>query len=152
MAVVNRKSNLFRDAAALGAIPMPNALRGVVRHAVGSVANVAGDSNNSSYLLASVPSHAIMHPNTLFDVQNWGFAQAVIGSKAIQDQILDVAKSAATTQSPFAFGDANHGKELWDVLGMAADPGGTIEIYAHAEANATGAGTMPFCIAWIDNA
>jgi hypothetical protein len=150
MAVVTTKSDLYRDAAALGAIPMPNKLRGVVRHAVGTVTNAAGDSTASKYKLASVPSHAIMHPSTLFDVQAWGFAQSVIGSADVTDQILDVATVAATTQSPFAFGDANHGKELWEVLGLAADPGGMIDIYAHAEAGATGAGSMPFCIAWLD--
>lgn len=150
MAVVNTKSDLYRDAAALGAIPMPNKLRGVVRHAVGTVANGASDSTGSTFKLATLPSHAVMHPSTLFDVEIWGFAQVVIGSLAETDQILDVARSAATTQSPFAFGDANHAKELWDVLGLAADPGGTIDIYAHAEGAATGAGSMPFCIAWLD--
>lgn len=150
MAVVKSASNLYRDAAALGAIPMPNAIAGHVRVAIGTVTNGATDSTGSAYKLASVPSHAILHPDTLFDVAAWGFAQVVIGSYAITDQILDVAKATSATQSPVAFGDANHGKELWDVLGMAADPGGMIDIYAHAEANATGAGSMPFAIVWID--
>lgn len=151
MAVVDTKSNLFRDAVAGEMTPDPLLVEGVIRCATGSVANLSTDSSGSKYLLAMVPSHAVMHESTLFDVENWGFAQVVIGSRDVTDQILDVARSAATTQSPFAVGDANHGKRLWEVLGLSEDPGGLIGIYAHAEANATGAGSMPFRIAWIDN-
>lgn len=150
MAIVTGQSNLYRSAQALENNPDPQLRAGVVRHAVGTVANLATDSSGSMYRLAPVPSYAILHPSTLFDVENWGFAQVVIGSRDITDQLLDVARSAATTQSPFAWGDANHGKRLWEVLGMSADPNAVIDIYAHAEANATGAGSMPFCIAWLD--
>ncbi|MFT6772313.1 MAG: hypothetical protein ACJA1L_000017 [Paracoccaceae bacterium] len=149
MAVVTSSSDLFPPDPLDQ--PMPSKLAGILRHAIGSVACAATDSANSMYRLAQLPSVAIMHPETLFDVEAWGFAQVVIGSKEQTDAILDVAKSAATTQSPFAWGDANHGLELWQVLGLAADPGGFIDIYAHAEAGATGAGSMPFCIAWVDN-
>ncbi|MEC9435159.1 MAG: hypothetical protein VYD87_19835 [Pseudomonadota bacterium] len=150
MAIVTGNSNLYRSAQALDLMPDPHALAGVVRHAVGTVANASTDSSGSMYRLAKLPSYAILHPSTFFDVENWGFAQVVIGSRDITDQILDVARSAATGQSPFAWGDANHGKRLWEVLGMSVDPNGSIDLYAHAEANATGAGSMPFCIAWLD--
>lgn len=152
MAEVTGASNLIRDPVIGGAVPDTLLVNGVIHCATGTVANAAGDSSGSKYKLCSVPSDAIMHPTTLFDVENWGYAQVVIGSLNETDQILDVAKSAATTQSPFAFGDANHGNRLWEVLGLAADPGGMIDIYAHAEANATGAGSMPFHIAWIHHA
>ncbi|SFI60782.1 hypothetical protein [Albimonas pacifica] len=151
MAVVNGISNLFRSPIALGAVPDAVQVKGVRRCAVGTVANASTDSSGSTYKLCSIPSHAIMHPDTLLDVENWGFAQVVIGSKEAPDALLDVAKSAATTQAPFAWGDANHGKRLWEVLALAADPGGLIDIYATAEANATGAGSMPFAFEWIDN-
>jgi len=52
-------------------------------------------------------------------------------------------------RNPIAQGDANHGLRLWEVLGLAASPGGNIALYAHAEANATGAGSMPFRIAYL---
>ena len=65
------------------------------------------------------------------------------------DALVSVLKSAGNTVSPIAFGDANHGKALWEVVGLAADPGGVISIYAHAIANATGAGSMPFRIEYF---
>lgn len=149
MPVRNTDSNLFRDVGAQGAVLDAAPVKGLVRHAIGTVANAADDSLGSKYRLARVPSDAIMHPETTFDVENWGFAQVVIGSETVTDQILDVARAAETSQSPFAWGDDNHGQRLWQVLGLASDPGGFIEIFAHAEANATGAGSMPFCIAWV---
>lgn len=51
--------------------------------------------------------------------------------------------------APIANGDANHGKRLWEVLGLASDPGGMIALWKHAAANATGAGSMPFAIHYL---
>lgn len=152
MAVVTGKSNLYRDPVTGGAVPDTLLVNGVMRSATGTLANAAGDSSGSKYKLCAVPYDAIPHPSTLFDVQAWGYAQVVIGSLTETDQILDVAKSAAATQSPFAMGNALHGLRFWEVLGLTEDPGGTFDIYVHAEANATGAGSMPFHVAWIHHA
>lgn len=148
MAVVTGASDLFPTDPLDQ--PMPTRRAGVRRAVISSVANAGTDSNGSMYKLASLPSHVILAPGTLFDVEAWGFAQVVIGTKDDTDALLDVARSAATTQSPIAWGDANHGLELWQVLGLASDPGGDIDLYAHAEADATGAGSMPFVIEYFD--
>jgi hypothetical protein len=144
MAVVTGKSDLIRDYLAGDAAPDPMRLKGRRFIATGTVANGATDSNLSMYHLIDLPSDCILDEDTAFDVENWGFAQVVIGTQTDTDALLDVARAAATTQRPIVFGDANHAKELWEVLGLAADPGGEIGIWAHAEAGATGAGTMPF--------
>ncbi|MBY5988213.1 hypothetical protein [Roseovarius atlanticus] len=149
MPVVEGKSDLIHDPRAGDTPPDPQRARGELISMVGAVSNLGTDSDTSMYHLADIPSDAIVHPDTVFDVENWGFAQVVIGTETDTDALLDVAKSAATTQSPFAFGDANHGKAWWEALGLASDPGGFISLYAHAEANATGAGSMPFCIAYL---
>ena len=86
----------------------------------------------------------VLGDRTAFDVENWGFAAIRIGTVDDVDALAAVLKSAGNTVSPIAFGDANHGKALWEVVGLAADPGGLIGIYAHAIAAATGAGSMPF--------
>ncbi|MDF2235372.1 hypothetical protein P2H44_22685 [Albimonas sp. CAU 1670] len=151
MAVVKTLSNLFRDPLTLGAVPDALQVKGVRRCAVGTVSNAATDSSGSTYKLCSVPSHAIMHPDTVFDVENWGFAQVVIGSLTATDQIADQTKATENLVTPFAWGDANHGKRLWEVLGLAEDPGGIIDLYAHAEAAAVSAGSMPFAVEWIDS-
>lgn len=151
MAVVNGKSDLITDTHDPSSTrPSPQRARGVVRAAAGTVANGANDSNLSTYHLGSVPSDALVHEDTFFDVENWGFAQIVIGTETDTDALVDQTKVTENMVTPFATGDANHAKAWWEALGLAADPGGQIEIYAHAEANATGAGSMVFRLAWVD--
>ncbi|MEM9782734.1 MAG: hypothetical protein AAF899_09680 [Pseudomonadota bacterium] len=151
MPIRHETSDLFRDQLSAGAVPDAVQTKGVRRAAVGTVTNLADDETGSTFRLCSIPSHAILHPDTVIDVQAWGFAQVVIGSAAIPDQLVDQTRATENLVTPFAWGDANHGKRLWELLGMATDPGTLIDIYAHAEANATGAGTMPFAFEWIDN-
>lgn len=148
MAVVSGKSDLIRDYLAGDAAPDPMRNRGRTYMATGTVANAATDSSASMYHLIDLPSDCILDELTKFDVENWGFAQVVIGTQTDTDALLDVAKASGNTAAPIAFGDANHGKELWEMLGLAADPGGEIGIWAHAEAGATGAGSMPFQFSW----
>lgn len=149
MAVVTGKSNLIRDYVAGEDAPDPMVARGRLYVATGTVANAATDSSGSKYHLADLPSDCILDPLTNFKVDGWGFAQILIGTETDTNALLDVARSAATTQQPVAFGAAaSHGKELWELLGMAADPGGTIGLWAHAAAGATGAGTMPFQVVY----
>ena len=74
----------------------------------------------------------------------------VIGTIDDTDALLDVARSAATTQSPITRFGTGHGKPLWELLGLAARPSDNIvTLYAHAEATATAAGTMPFQIDYL---
>ena len=152
MAIVKGKPDLvanYLDAFIAQSDPAdPNRARGRPIYVQGTVANAATDSNTSMYHLCDLPSDCILLEHTAFDVQNWGFAQVVIGTRDDTDALLDVAKSAANTQRPITFGDANHAKELWEVLGLAANPGGTIGLYAHAEADAAGAGSMPFQVVY----
>lgn len=150
MAIVEGKSNLIPDKFEAGRVTAdPVEIAGRVIVATGNVTNLSTDSNGSSYHLVSLPSDCILLANTFFDVQNDGFAQIVIGTKTDTDALLDVARSAAAIQRPIVDGDANHGKRLWEMLGFAANPGGKIELWKHAEANATGAGTTLFQIHYL---
>lgn len=149
MAIVNTKSTLFRGDA--GAVLDPLVARGYRRTAIGKAVNAAGDSDGSKYLLAELPSHAILARGTLFHVENWGFAAIRIGTFATAGALVSVLKSAATTQAPVTALIETTGARLWQTMGLAADPGGVLGLYAHAIANATGAGDMPFVIEWIDN-
>jgi hypothetical protein len=144
MAVVNLKSNLFRDAQAMGDVVDPVLIKGRTVTATGTITNAAADNSGSSYHMCDLPSDCLIDEDTAFDVENWGFAAVRIGTKSDVDALVSVLKSAAATHRPRAFGDANHGKRLWEILGLAANPGGYIGIYAHAIADATGAGSMPF--------
>lgn len=151
MPVVNLKSTLFRN----GQVPggsIDSVLKAArTSIAIGSMANAADDSTLSKYLLCEVPADGLPDLGTRFDVENWGFAAIRIGTFDDVDALVSVLKSAGPTVTPFAFGDANHGLRWWQVLGLATNPGGMIGLYAHAIANATGAGAMPFRVETLVN-
>lgn len=152
MAVVNGKSDLIHDYLDPDSVQVdPVQARGRLIVATGTLTNEASDSNLSKYKLAEIPSSAILMPGTFFDVENDGFAQIVIGTETDTDALVDVARSAAAIHKPIAEGDANHGKRLWEVLGLAEDPRSNISLWKHAEAGATGAGTMLFAIHYLAN-
>lgn len=130
--------------------PDPQAVAGTVRHISGVVNTVAVDDlTGSSYYLAAVPSDAYMKPGTFFDVAAWPFAQVRIGTQADIDALVTVAQSAGDIVTPFAVGDPNANVPLWQVLGLAQNPGGEIVLYAHAIGDATGAGSMRFGIEYV---
>jgi hypothetical protein len=144
MPVVKKLSSLIGDYQAGTETPDPELARGRAFMATGIVTNAADDSSLSTYHLADLPSNCILGTRTLFDVENLGFATVNIGTLTDIDALITIAKSSGNTVTPVVFGDAKHGKRLWEVLGLAADPGGVIGIYQHASGNATGAGSMPF--------
>lgn len=144
MPIVTLQSTLYRVRDIDAAVPDPVVVAGVPRVTTGSVANAADDSSGSMYKLASLPSQSIMDPASFLQVDGWGFASVRVGTIDDNDALVSVAKSAGATVSPIAAGDAKWDKRLWEVLGLSEDPGGWIDIYAHAVANATGAGTLRF--------
>lgn len=151
MAVVMTKSNLFRSPHDGDQLIDPLITKGRVIIATGTVSNESTDSSGSSYRLVELPSDCMLHEGTFFDVENWGYAQVVIGTKTDTTALVNQTKATEDIAQPIAIGDANHAKRLWEVLGMAEDPGGAIALFAHAAAGATGAGSMPFRISYIYN-
>ncbi len=150
MPIVNGRSDLIHDYTDPTSVPPdPQNARGRLVVATGILANSATDLNTSKYHLADLPSNCILMPGTFFDVAADGFAQIVIGTKEDTDALVDQTKATENIVHPITEGDANHGKQLWQVLGMAADPQGLIGIWKHAEANATGAGSMPFAFHYL---
>jgi hypothetical protein len=149
MAVVNVKSDLFPATPLALIAPDPSKARGRVIVATFTVANAGTDSNLSMYKLATVPADALWDEATSFKVDAWGFAAIRIGTKTDNDALVAVLKSAGTYVNPVLVGDAKHGLPIWQALGMAAPPeSGLIDIYAHAIADATGAGTLKGKIAY----
>jgi len=150
MAVVIRKSPLFRDAQTLAAELDPLQLKGVVRRAGTRAENLSTDNTGSKYKLITLPSYVVLGPGTTFHVENWGFAAIRIGTFTQADALVSVLKSAATFQAPISAQAATAWQPLWSRLGLAADPNEPIDIWAHAIADATAAGHMPFTFEWID--
>lgn len=148
MPIVTKKSDLFRDELAGGAVPDAGKVKSRLYSAHGTVTNAADDLNGSAYKLIDLPSNAIMDTSTQFEVSADGFADIRIGTRDDVDALVSQTKITENVITPFAFGDTNHGKALWEALGMAEDPGGFIALYKHAIADATGAGSMKFRISW----
>lgn len=149
MAVVKLKSDLFPDGPLSANAPDPAKARGRLIVATFSIANGAADSSGSTYKLASVPADALWDEATVFKVDGWGFAQVNIGTKDDIDALVTVTKATGPLVTPVAIGDAKHGLPIWQALGLPKAPdGGMIDIYAHASAAATGAGTMKGKIAY----
>jgi hypothetical protein len=150
MPVVKKSSKLVRDTHDRSAKPAdPMEVRGRLVLMTAAIACAADDASGSSYHLANVPANALVHEDTFFDVENWGFAQVVIGTETDTDALVDQTKATAAVVLPFAKGDAFHGKRWWEALGLAKDPGGDVAIWVHAEAAATAAGTILFHIAYV---
>ena len=148
MPIVHKRSTIITNPRMLEPGPDPVFARGRLIVAACSVANAADDSSGSSYHLIDLPSDCTLDHETAFQVQNWGFAAVRIGTRTAVGALLSVAKADGNVQSPAAKFGALWGKPLWEQLGLSADPKGVIGLYAHAIANATGAGTMLCHIAY----
>lgn len=121
---------------------------GVLRFVTATLTNAADDLSGSTFRIASLPSCAVLDALTGFQVQNWGFADIRIGTAGNPAALVSVLKSAGNVVNPIVRFDAKHGQPLWQALGLADDPGGMIDLFAHAIANATGAGSMKVEIAY----
>lgn len=152
MPVVEETSNLYRDYLNGETGPENVEASATLYHATGTVENAADDLQGSTYKLCSIPADAIIDPKTFFDVENWGYADIRIGTLSDADALVSQTRGSAAMVTPVETGDANHGLRLWQILGLAENPGGEIDLYAHgSQANATGAGAMPFQVAYLWN-
>lgn len=135
MAVVNLKADVFTGE------QDPAKLRGETVTTTFTVANGGTDSSLSTYRVGSIPAEALFDEATMLKVDGWGFANVYLGTKTDNDAVGTVAKATGTYWSPIVLGDGKHGLPAWQALGLAANPGGNIDLYLHAAAGATGAGT-----------
>jgi hypothetical protein len=127
----------------------PALARGRLHVITGVRTNASTDSNGSKYFLANVPSDAYLDNLTEFHVADDGYAAIRIGTETVVDALVSQTKATENIIRPVATGNAKWNKPLWQLLGLAADPGGVIGLWKHAIANATGAGTFNFRIAYL---
>jgi len=150
MAVVTLNSTVFGSTGAAGyTAPNSTARDGHPHVVAGRVTNAATDNTGSKYLLAQIPWGAILQPSTAFLTKDWGFAQAVIGVDEDMDCILDAAKGTAVGgQLPITIFTSKWNVPLWQACGLSAMPTDKAfaNVYAVAEADAAGAGTLDFHI------
>jgi hypothetical protein len=138
-------------AAAAGANPynVPNALKGgtdvvLIRDTIEVVTAFA---QNDRVKLGDFPSDVIINPlqsQIYFDDMGTSITMDV-GSTATENALVaaqDVATAAGSCGFYKNVDVANYWKPLWQVLGLGADPGGTIAIFAKLEGGDPGTGTI----------
>lgn len=158
MAIVDTKSDAFDSGMGWDQeVVDPIRSRAKLRGAIGTVACAATDSNGSVYRLWRMPSRAILHPVTVLDLQDWGYAACTVGlaradgATLTANGLLSVADVSALSavSSPIAAFGAKWGKPIWEAAGLSADPGGLVDVVITTAANATGAGTADFDAVWM---
>ncbi len=131
--------------------------RALTRAAVGTVANLASDNNGSRYRLWTMPSRAILRPETRIDLTGWGYAAATIGLAANRGAQLTanglmttitISSLSGAFSVPIALFGAKWGRPLWQQAGLSADPGGLLDVIIATAADATGAGVARFDAVW----
>lgn len=137
MAVVNQKSTLITNADATPVVLNSPRVDGAFEHVkVSTIAIANGDSSTSTYRMFRVPSNAVVTDLRIYSPD--------IGTTTVADIGLYAADGGAVVDADFfasalslkdgalngtdvlhesaVFSIANSGKELWDALGLSADP------------------------------
>lgn len=153
MAVVTKYGNGFKDPASLNLVE-PVYAEGRVRAIGGSNIAVAnGDSANSLHYYGKIASNAIILPNsTLYHEALTGLSDydlglykdgsaAATGSEDILADGLDLT-SAGSKSAVAAIATANYHKRLWELLGLASDPGVEYDVVGTMKAAASAAGVI----------
>jgi hypothetical protein len=158
MAVVTTKSTQItnRDATTR-VLNNPGIGGALVRHKrdVASIAN--GDSVGSKYIYFSIPSNAVpvsvrkTHPDigttTAADI---GLYKTTADGGAVVDAdfftAATVLNAGAVTKGELVAGNvdtaANHGKRVWELLGLSSDPGISYDVVATLTGAADAAGAL----------
>jgi hypothetical protein len=131
MAIVTAYGTGYKNPASLSAINTRN--RGAESRAIVSVVTpTAGDNATSRYFVGTIPSNAILDPSssvisgvTGFTAADLGFTNA--GGGALLGAGLNL-NAAAVLPLPLLQAAANIGKAAWQVAGLAADPGGELDV------------------------
>lgn len=176
MAIVTTKSTTITNRDAVPAVINDGRLeRGTLKSAVGQVAVGAADSATSYYPLVSLPSTAMVRAIYASCVTGMTTLAANIGvfltTKASGGVALGtiaftgsatffasaqsfasvLSRSDVTNQST-TYTTAKREQPLWQAIGMAADPGGTLDIGVQVStANTGAAGTLGLEVQYADN-
>lgn len=160
MAVVNVKSTAITNADATPKVlSTPNIARGKLHQSIGGAAVANGDSIASTYRLARVLSgdriatlaiycsaitSAAANIGLYETLDNGGLvANAVAGNAAIFAAAQSLAAALNGVNITYSVTTlANAEKRVWELLGLASDPGKSYDLVLTLTAAATAAGTL----------
>lgn len=162
MAVVAGYGTGYRDPSSLVAISAIK--RGAeIRCIVSTVTHAVGDSTNSTWRIGSVPSDAILDPDSKYiygatgiSDLDIGFAYPNGGAVIDADNLVDGDDvSSAGSQTLFGHGTltaANSQKRVWELAGLSSDPGGELDLIATQKAGTAAAATISYFIKYFKGA
>ena len=167
MAVVNTKATAITNAdATTQTLNKMTLSGGRVKSAAGTVEAVSGDSIGSTYRLARVPSNARVREVVLqcdaitTCAADFGLYDTLANGAAVVDaDFFASAQSLAAAltgtnilrEAGAAGGDvANVEKQIWEILGLTADPKKYYDIAATLTAAAGSAGTVSLDVGYVD--
>lgn len=159
MGVVTKYGSGYQNPAAVAAVDAVFA-EGRAKTIVSRLSIANGDSATSKFYVGRVPSNAVIltaskitHEAcagvTDFDVGLFkDGAVAVASSDDLLADGLDIS-SAGTKNVLAAVATADLGKRVWELLGLAADPGVTYDIIATLKADSSAAKVAVFEILYV---
>lgn len=126
---------------------------GRVRSLHDTVEITAGDSINSKYFLAKVPSNARIEPQSQIHFDAIGTSVTLdIGDANDPDGLATFIDISAAGSSIVleAVDIEDYGKYLWELLGYSEDPGGQLDLYGTLKgAAAVNTGTLTLALLYI---
>jgi hypothetical protein len=166
MAVVTTKSTTISNRDAVPQVINDGRLeRGTLKSAIGSVTAANGDSIGSKYVLASLPSTAMVRQVLLSSAAITSAAGSVgvyrntrDGGAAVSAALFANGASLASVQSDVDVTNqsgtntpALQEQPLWQAAGLAADPGSALDIAITLTAATTAAGLVSLKVTYVDN-
>jgi hypothetical protein len=139
--------------------------KGALRSSIGYVAAVSGDSIGSKYILAAVPSSAMVRKVLLScaaittcagDVgvyRNTKDGGAVV-SAALFGSAVSLASALTNsdvTNESTTYSIDKMSQPLWQAAGLSSDPGGTLDIAVTLTAAAGSGGNVGLAVEYCDN-
>ncbi|NOV24163.1 hypothetical protein E5S69_11635 [Cupriavidus necator] len=166
MAVVTTKSATITNRDAVPAVINDGRLeRGSLRSSHGYVTAVNGDSIGSKYILASVPSTAMVRKvlascaaitTCAADIgvyRNTKDGGAVVDADffASAQSLASALSNADVTNESGTYTMDKQEQPLWQAVGLTTDPGGTLDIVATLTAAAGSGGIVGTSVEYVDN-
>ena len=166
MAVVTSKSTTITNRDAVPQVINDGRLeRGTLKSATGSVTAVSGDSVGSIYVIASLPSTAMVRQVLLScgaltaGAANIGvYRNTKDGAAAVNASLFAAAQSLATalsnldvTNQSTANGAAAQELPLWQAAGLTSEPGRPLDISLTLTGAPTAGGVVGLKVYYVDN-
>lgn len=153
MAVVNLLAAMLPDLTAAKPVPAPAFLaHGTLRTSCFTATITNGDSADSTYVVARIPSHARI--SKLSKIHSSGIAGVTDADLGVSDApacLVDgeTLAATATVEGASQVAVADTTKRLWELAGLTKDPKAELEVLLTLKAAATADGLVTVDLVYI---